>query len=262
MSAELLALATDVARETGALILARRRVGVELTGTKSSPTDVVTAADQDAEALIRSRLLEARPDDAILGEEAGASAGTSEVTWVVDPIDGTVNYLYDYPQYSVSIAAEVAGAAVAGVVHNPSSGETWSASVGAGAELDGSPIRVRAADRLDQALVGTGFGYAADRRAAQAATLQRVIGGVRDIRRGGSAALDLCAVATGRLDAFYERGLNHWDRAAGALIAREAGARVGGLNGAAESAALTIAATPGVFDALHDLLQRAGADQG
>jgi myo-inositol-1(or 4)-monophosphatase len=164
--------------------------------------------------------------------------------------------------FSVSIAAEVDAQVVAGVVHNPSSGETWTASLGAGAHLDGAPIRATTQDRLDLALIATGFGYAASRRAAQAETLRRVIVEVRDIRRGGSASLDLCTVATGRCDGYYERGLNPWDRAAGALIAREAGARVGGPHGAPESEVLTIAAGPALFDALHDLLVAAGADEG
>lgn len=259
---ELLPLAVDVAHEAGELIVARRRRGVELIGTKSTITDVVTEADRDSEALIRSRLRAARADDAVLGEEAGDTVGSSGVTWIVDPIDGSVNYLYGWPQFSVSIAAEVDGQVVAGVVHNPSSGETWTASLGAGAYLDGAPIHATSQDRLDVALIATGFGYAVSRRAAQADTLRRVIVRVRDIRRAGSASIDLCSVATGRCDGFYERGLNPWDRAAGALIAREAGARVGGPHGARESEVLTIAAAPALFDALHDLLVGAGAAEG
>ena len=259
---ELLRLAVDVAHEAGELIVARRRGGVELVGTKSSVTDVVTEADRESETLIRSRLRAARSDDAVLGEEAGDTFGTSGVTWVVDPIDGSVNYLYGLPQFSVSIAAEVGGRVVAGVVHNPSSGETWSASLGAGAHLDGAPIHATIQDRLDLALIATGFGYAASRRAAQVDTLRRVIVEVRDFRRAGSASLDLCSVATGWCDGFYERGLNPWDHAAGALIAREAGARVGGPHGAPESEVLTIAAGAALFDALHDLLVSAGAAEG
>ena len=262
MGEELLRLAVDVAHEAGELIVTRRRSGVELVGTKSTITDVVTEADRDSETLIRSRLRAARPDDAVLGEEAGDTLGSSGLTWVVDPIDGSVNYLYGWPEFSVSIAAEVDGEVVAGVVHNPSSGETWTASVGGGAHLDGVPIHVTTQDRLDVALIATGFGYAASRRAAQADTLRRVIVEVRDIRRGGSASLDLCSVAAGRCDGFYVRGLNPWVRAAGALIAREAGARVGGPHGAPESEVLTIAAGPALFDALHDLLVGAGADEG
>jgi myo-inositol-1(or 4)-monophosphatase len=262
LGGELLRLAVNVAQEAGELIVARRRRGVELVGTKSTLTDVVTEADRDSETLIRSRLRAARPDDAVLGEETGDTLGSSGVTWVVDPIDGSVNYLYGWPEFSVSIAAEVDGQVVAGVVHNPSSGETWTASLGAGAHLDGAPIRTTTQDRLDLALIATGFGYAASRRAAQADTLRRVIVEVRDIRRGGSASLDLCSVATGRCDGYYERGLNPWDRAAGALIAREAGARVGGPRGTPESEVLTIAAGPALYEALHDLLVAAGADEG
>ncbi len=255
----LLYLAETTAREAGELILTRRRAGVALAGTKTTATDVVTEADRESERLIRARLLGARPDDAMLGEEGGGTSGTSGVTWVVDPIDGTVNYLYDLAQYAVSIAAQVDGRTVAGVVHNPADGQTWTASSGAGAQLDGRPIAVSAQQDLAQSLVATGFGYAAARRAAQVRTLQQVIVRVRDIRRAGSAAIDLCNVACGRLDAHYERGLNPWDHAAGALIAREAGALVGGLHGAPESEALAITATPGIFATLHDVLAAAGA---
>ena len=259
---KLLQLAVEVAHEAGELIIARRRRGVELAGTKSTATDVVTEADRESEALIRSRLRVVRGDDAILGEEAGDTVGSSGVTWVVDPIDGSVNYLYGWPQFSVSMAAEVDGEVLAGVVYNPSSDQTWTARLGGGAHLDGIPIHTTTQDRLDVALIATGFGYAASRRGAQAETLRRVIVAVRDIRRAGSASLDLCSVATGWCDGYYERGLKPWDRAAGALIAREAGARVGGPHGAPESEVLTIAAGPALFDALHDLLVGAGADDG
>ena len=253
-------LAVAVAREAGELVVRRRVEGVDVAATKSTPTDVVTRADRESEELIRTRLLDARPHDGILGEEGSSVAGTSGVTWVVDPIDGTVNYLYGIPTYAVSIGAELDGRAVAGAVVNPVSGETWTAVLGEGARLDGRPIRVTGQDRLDQSLIGTGFGYDARRRASQAAVLSQVITHVRDIRRAGSAALDLCAVACGRHDAMYERGLNRWDYSAGLLIAEEAGARSGGLNGAAASEELTIVAAPGIFDGLHDLLAAAGAD--
>jgi myo-inositol-1(or 4)-monophosphatase len=253
-------LAVQVAEDAGDLVVRRRAEGVSVAATKSTPTDVVTAADREAEEFIRGRLLQVRPDDAILGEEGGRAAGTSGVTWVIDPIDGTVNYLYGIPSYSVSIAAEVDGVVEAGAVVNPVSAETFAAVRGGGATLNGQPIAVSGATELDRSLVGTGFGYAIDRRAAQAAVLNHVIVKVRDIRRAGSAALDLCAVACGRLDGYYERGLNHWDLAAGALIAQEAGARVGGANGVAPSDELTVAAAPAIFDDLHDLLLAAGAD--
>ena len=223
--------------------------------TKSTPTDVVTDADTAAEALIRDRLLAARPDDGLLGEEGGSVAGSSGVVWVVDPIDGTVNYLYGLPEYAVSIAAQVDGATVVGVVHHPTSGQTWTAIRGQGAVLDGRSIRESGCDRLDRALIATGFGYDARRRARQADVLRHVLPKVRDIRRAGAASLDLCAVASGLVDGYYERGLAAWDLAAGCLIAEEAGAVVAGISGRAAGPDLVIAAGPALFPALHDLLE-------
>lgn len=259
---ELRHLAVSVAREAGELVAKRRAEGVNVAATKSTPTDVVTAADQESERLIEDRLLAARPHDGIVGEEGASLAGDSGVTWVVDPIDGTVNYLYNIPNYAVSIAAEIAGRTVAGAVVNPSNGEMFSAALGQGATLDGKPITVSGATALEQSLVGTGFGYDVNRRAAQAAVLNQVIVKVRDIRRAGAAALDLCSVACGRLDAYYERGPKPWDFAAGGLIVAEAGGRIGGLHGAPPSDQLVISAAPAIFDALHNMLASAGADQG
>jgi myo-inositol-1(or 4)-monophosphatase len=252
----LLKLAVDTAHEAGILIRERREAVTRMavSATKSTPTDVVTDSDTAAEQLIRDRLLAARPEDAILGEEGGASDGGSGVRWLVDPIDGTVNYLYGIPQYAVSIAAQQDGDAVAAVVHNPVSLETWTATRGGGAYLDGERVRESGCDRLEFALVATGFGYDAARRARQAAILAQILPSVRDIRRAGAASLDLCAVAMGRVDGYYERGLGPWDLAAGALIAEEAGAVVGGLAGAAAGPELVIAAGPALFPALHDLL--------
>lgn len=249
-------LAVETAREAGELIRGRRDAvnRMAISATKTTPTDVVTESDTAAEALIRERLLAARPEDAILGEEGGSSHGGSGVRWLVDPIDGTVNYLYGIPQYAVSIAAQRAGDTVAGVVHNPVSGETWTATRGGGAYLDGRRIRESGCDRLELALVATGFGYDAGRRARQAAILQQILPSVRDIRRAGAASLDLCAVAMGRVDGYYERGLGPWDLAAGALVAEEAGAVVGGLAGAVAGPELVIAAGPALFGPLHDLL--------
>lgn len=252
----LLKLAVETALEAGELIRDRRNAVTRMavSATKSTFTDVVTESDTAAEALIRERLRQARPEDAILGEEGGWSDGGSAVRWLVDPIDGTVNYLYGIPQYAVSIAAQRDGDAVAGVVHNPASGETWTATRGGGAFLNGEPIHESGCDRLELALVATGFGYDATRRARQAAILQQILPSVRDIRRAGAASLDLCAVAMGRVDGYYERGLGPWDLAAGALIAEEAGAVVGGLAGAQAGPELVIAAGPALFAALHDLL--------
>lgn len=261
--AELVVLAERIAREAGTLVR-ERRAAVErmtVTATKSTPTDIVTESDTAAEQLIRTRIAAARPDDGILGEETGTTTGGSGVVWVVDPIDGTVNYLYGIPQYAVSIAAQVDGVVVAGVVHNPESRATWTARRGGGAFLDRKPIHVSGCDRLDQALVGTGFGYDAARRAGQARVLLEVLPAARDIRRAGSAALDLCAVGSGWLDAFYERGLAAWDLAAGALIAAEAGAVVSGLHGREAGPDLVLAAAPGVSAELRQLLERIGADR-
>ncbi|GAB3280865.1 inositol monophosphatase family protein [Parasphingorhabdus pacifica] len=191
---------------------------------KSTETDVVTAADHAAERLVRDRLAELRPGESVLGEEEGGDGALDGLRWVVDPIDGTVNYLYGFPWYAVSLAAQVDGRSVAGAVVEPVSGRVWSASEGGGASLDGRVLRASTSERLDLALVGTGFAYSLPRRKAQAEVVGRLLGEVRDIRRSGSAAMDLCAVAAGWLDGYYEIGLNRWDWAAGALIAVEAGA--------------------------------------
>jgi myo-inositol-1(or 4)-monophosphatase len=260
--AALLELALGVAHEAGGLIRAAALSDPEAVTTKTSATDLVTETDRGAEALIAERLLSARPQDGIVGEEGASVEGTSGVTWVVDPIDGTTNFAYGYPAFCTSIAAEVDGSAVVGVVHDPVRVQTFSAVRGGGAFLDGRPAVVRSAGPpLEHALVGTGFGYGAERRAAQGAVLAQVLAHVRDIRRAGSAALDLCMVACGRLDAYYERGLQPWDHAAGALIASEAGAWVGTLEGGAPDRDRTIvAARPDLVEPLLALLRDAGAD--
>lgn len=255
---DLLALATTLARRAGALL--RQPDAVLDVDTKSSPTDVVTQMDTAAEALIVEGLREVRPDDAILGEEGGAESGTSGVRWVVDPIDGTVNYLYGLPQWGVSIAAEVDGRVEVGVVLDPSRDELYAAVRGQGATCNGVPIHASQQTALAQALVATGFGYASSRRRTQAKVVAQLLPQVRDIRRMGAASLDLCAVARGWVDAYYERGLEPWDLAAGGLIAAEAGARVAGLHGRPASGELVVAAPPALFDPLHDLLAELGAD--
>lgn len=262
---ELLVLARDIAVRAGEFALDARRAGVEIAATKSTPTDIVTAVDRDTEALIRDLILEARPDDGILGEEEATHVGTSGLDWIVDPIDGTVNFLYGIPAWAVSIAV-VAGpptpdswTALAGVVVNPVTGELFEASAGGGARLGGRTLEVVERVTLDQALVGTGFSYSADRRRAQAEVLTQLLPRVRDLRRIGAASLDLCSVAAGRLDAFYEIGLNPWDHAAGALIAREAGAVVTGPRGGRESLEFLVAAVPGVHEDLVSALRDAGA---
>ena len=225
-AAALLDLAESVAREAGVLLLERFRRPATGVDSKSSATDLVSDADRDAEALIRSRLLAARPDDALLGEEGASVAGGSGVRWVVDPLDGTVNYLFGLPEWAVSVACEDEDGLLIGVVHIPTRGETFTAARGAGARLDGAPIAVSGATELASALIATGFSYVAEVRRAQAAELATILPSVRDIRRGGSAAVDLASVACGRVDGFYEVGLNPWDLAAGALLVREAGGLV------------------------------------
>jgi len=258
----LLRVAEHVARQLGELAAAGRGHGrLAVASTKSSPTDVVTAMDTAAERLAADLLRAARPDDGLLGEEGADRPGSSGVRWVVDPIDGTVNYLYGIPAWGVSVAAEASGRIVAGVVHNPVVGETWTAVHGGGAHLDGRRIAVSGQDQLAGALVATGFGYQAKRRARQAEVLRRVLPVVRDVRRIGAASLDLCAVACGRVDAFYERGLKPWDLAAGGLVAREAGARVEGLHGRPAGEDLVMAAPSGLFGPLHDLLAPLGPDR-
>lgn len=260
MTRELLDLARDIAIEAGALARRLRSEGVEVADTKSTVTDIVTFADRQTEQLIRDRLAAARPDDGFLGEESGADRGTSGLTWVVDPIDGTVNYAYGLPFYAVSIAVvegepdPLTWRALAGCVVNPVSGELYTAAEGQGAFLDGQRIRVADSVEPSQALLATGFSYTPERRTAQAEALSRYIAAVRDIRRIGVAALDLCYVAAGRLNAYAESGLHPWDQAAGVLIAREAGARVTGWDGGEPSRDFLLAAEPRLAEALEQIL--------
>ncbi|MTD16136.1 inositol monophosphatase [Nakamurella sp. YIM 132087] len=219
----LLDLAIRVARAAGAELL-RRYGHVEGLDTKSSATDPVSDADRAAEALIVRELLAERPDDGMIGEEGADRPSGTGITWVIDPLDGTVNYLYELDNFSVSIAAEDADGGLVGVVHDPRRDITFTAVRGGGAFLDGTPLQVSAPASLEKVLLSTGFGYSPERRAAQGALVAGLLPSIRDIRRIGSAALDLCAVAAGRIDAFYEEGVQHWDVAAGGLIAREAGA--------------------------------------
>ena len=260
--ADLLAIALDAARAAARLVVDERPPGrLGVANTKSSQTDIVTVMDQRAEALLLERITAARPEDGFLGEEGAAREGRTGVTWVVDPIDGTVNYLYGIPAFAVSVAARTTGGVLVGVVANPVSGETWTAVRGGGAHLDGRPIRVNAAPELAMALVATGFGYAAERRAKQADVLRQVLPRVRDVRRAGAASLDLCALACGRVDAYYEQGLQPWDLAAGGLITEEAGATVGGLAGRPAGEALVVAGPEPLFGELVTLLADLGADE-
>ncbi|MER6497919.1 inositol monophosphatase family protein [Streptomyces sp. NPDC001455] len=261
---ELLALALETARRAGELLRDGRPADLGVAATKSSPIDVVTEMDIAAEKLITGLLAERRPEDGFLGEEGASTPGSSGIRWVIDPLDGTVNYLYGLPTWAVSIAAERDGERIVGVVEAPMRRETYWAVLGGGAYARGAhgentALRCRPAPPLDQALVSTGFNYVAHVRAHQADVAQRLIPRLRDIRRGGSAAVDLCDVAAGRLDGYYERGLHPWDLAAGDLIAREAGARTGGRPGLPADGDLTVAATPGVFEPLQALLEEYGA---
>ena len=255
---ELLRIARRIARDGAETARTMREQAIFDVQTKSTGTDPVTAADRAVERQIVAALHAERPGDAVLGEEygsvAGDTAGDGRVRWVLDPIDGTVNYLYGLPQYAVSLAAEVDGVAVAGVVRNAATGDEWTATRGGGAWRDGRRLTGSVRTTLGQALVATGFGYAAERRAHQAQVLTRVSTEVRDIRRLGAAAIDLCLAAEGGVDAYYEKGLNAWDHAAGGLVATEAGLIVSGLDGAPPGPDLVIAAPPALFGPLHDLL--------
>ncbi|MET8944739.1 inositol monophosphatase family protein [Streptomyces sp. NPDC004542] len=261
---DLLGLAREAARRAGELLRDGRPADLAVAATKSSPIDVVTEMDIAAEKLITDVISAQRPDDGFLGEEGAATEGTSGIRWVIDPLDGTVNYLYGLPTWAVSIAAEQDGETVVGVVAAPMRGETYHAVRGGGAWATGAwdgerRLACRPAPPLEQALVSTGFNYVHEVRAHQAEVAARLIPRLRDIRRGGSAAVDLSDLACGRLDGYYERGLNAWDVAAGDLIAREAGALTGGRPGERPSRDLTVAGTPGVFEPLQRLLEDFGA---
>ncbi len=267
LTRELLDLAQSFARSAGRLVREGRPDRVDVAATKSSAVDVVTAMDLSSEQHLRQLIARHRPDDGILGEEEGLLAGTSGLTWVLDPVDGTVNYLYGIPAYAISVAV-VAGepdplrwTAVAGSVHSVADGRTYAAGRGLGATCDGVVVRSNDVRELATSLVGTGFGYTTARRSAQGRVVAELLPLVRDIRRIGSAALDLCRVAEGTLDLHYERGLNPWDLAAGALIAQEAGAVVTGLRGVPASAEMTVAGPAGTVAELAALLERLGADR-
>ncbi|GAA1727299.1 inositol monophosphatase family protein [Microcella frigidaquae] len=267
-TAELLSVARAIALEAGQLVVEARRGAVEVADRKSSPVDVVTQVDRDAESLIRGRLAELRPGDGFLGEESGGGGGTTGLTWVVDPIDGTVNFLYGIPHYAVSIAVVEGEAdphtwtALAGVVVNPATGELFSATAGGGAQLGERAIAVAPPVPLAEALIATGFAYRSETRAEQGAAVARLLPMVRDVRRMGTASLDLCAVASGRVNAYFERTLNPWDHAAGALIAAEAGARVTGIGGGRPDHRFLLAAHPDVAEALDGVLDAVGAVPG
>jgi myo-inositol-1(or 4)-monophosphatase len=250
---ELLAVAQAAARAAADELTARFGKHVGGVRAKSSPTDPVTEADLAAEAAIREVLGRLRPDDRILGEEGGAT-GDGELRWVVDPLDGTVNFLYGIPAFSVSVACEDAAGALVGVVLDPVRGECFAATRSGPATLDGEPIAPSGCSELASALVGTGFGYDAQVRARQGIIATTLLSRVRDIRRIGSAALDLCACACGRYDAFYERGLKHWDRAAGALVCQRAGLVVRMLEARDGMPDGVVVAPPALIDELFEIV--------
>lgn len=262
---ELLETALDIAREAAALAALRRRGTVTVADRKSSSVDIVTAVDREVEALIRQRLAERQPGDGFYGEEGGRAERTTSLTWVVDPIDGTVNYLYGIPEYAISIAV-VEGeptpgkwTELAAVVINVASGIEFTAAAGGGAFLNEVPTAVNQPDSLAEALMGTGFSYSASIRAQQAHALVGVIPHIRDIRRMGAASLDLAGLAAGNIDIYFERTLQPWDHAAGVLIAREAGAEIRGWNGAAPDAEWLLAAHPAIIDDIEAVLIQGGA---
>ena len=251
---ELMRLAIDAAQRAGSLLLDRFRRPATGVASKSTPTDLVSDADRESESLIIGLISDARPGDGFLGEEGRSGESQSGLRWIVDPLDGTVNFLFGIPTWSVSIAVEDGEGAVVGVVHDPVHEETFSATRNGGAWLNGRRVHVGDKTDLSQALVGTGFAYDERIRNHQAEIVRRLLPRVRDIRRLGSAALDLCMLASGRYDAFYEAYMGPWDRAAGVLIAREAGATVTDLAPPLGDGMGVVAAIPSLHDELRKLV--------
>jgi myo-inositol-1(or 4)-monophosphatase len=255
----LLELATSLAHDAGTLAFEGRKSGLSSVGTKSTATDMVTEYDRASERLIVERLRRERPEDSIIGEEGASFDGTSGIEWCIDPIDGTTNFTYALPNWAVSIGVSDRSGPLLGVVYVPPLGETFTAVRGEGASLNGERITCSETSEISQALVCTGFSYSAHQRSIQSARVARMIHEVRDIRRFGAASIDMCYVACGRLDAYFEENLFPWDIAAGALIAREAGCRLGDFRGGALRPAEALVATPAVFDELSAMILRASA---
>lgn len=256
MNSDLLDIATRAAA-VSAQFLVDGWTDRAVVSTKSSGTDVVTQMDRGSEALLVQAILEQRPDDAVIGEEGGQREGSTNVTWVIDPLDGTVNYLYGLPVWAVSVGILVNGVPAVGVVNAPGLRSVWRGVAGESAEVNGRTMRASACRNLDQALVATGFGYRAQVRAEQGQVVAGLLPRVRDIRRAGAAAVDLCWVAQGVLDAYFERGTHIWDRAAAMAICDAAGVRVAGLSGPA-SDTMTVAANPDLYEPLCGLLTELG----
>ena len=253
--AALLELACDLAREAGQMVASGRRSGIGELATKSSATDMVTQFDRASEKLIVDRLSERRPGDGVIGEEGSASMSTTGVNWLIDPIDGTTNFLYGLAGWAVSIAASDGAGAAVGAVYVPALNELFAARRGGGATCNGQPIHCTTLNAPATALVATGFSYVPERRAAHGASVARLIPQVRDIRRFGAASVDLCYVAAGRLDAYFEEWLGPWDLAAGELIAREAGCRTGDLSGGKARPEQVLVANPDLFEPLAALIR-------
>ena len=256
---ELLELAVELGGEAAALLMAGVDRVRESIDTKSTGTDMVTEMDRASERLLVDGILASRPEDGVLGEEGTDRTGSSGVRWVLDPLDGTTNYLYGHAGFAVSIGVLVDGRSVAAVVHDPLQRDVFTATLGGGAHRNGRPVHVSDERDLGHTLVATGFSYVPERRRRQAQVVEELIPRIRDIRRMGAAAVDLCSVACGRVDAYYERGLHPWDHAAGALIAREAGAVVGHLDGGPEDDDFILAAPPALWEPLQAVLTSVGA---
>ena len=252
MGAELLKLAESVARATGSLLM-NRPDSFTLT-EKSSAVDFATQMDQQAEEMIVKLLLAQRPDDGIIGEEGAARQSKSGITWVIDPIDGTVNYLYGLPGWNVSIAAKDKEGVVVGVVYAPTINALWSAVRSEGATYNGKKIKCNNPVKLENALISTGFSYNLNSRIAQGEVVSKLLPQIRDLRRNGAAAVDLCYVAMGALDAYFEESLKEWDIAAGGLIATEAGAKISGRLGGSPDGDLVVCAGAALHAALLPLL--------
>jgi fructose-1,6-bisphosphatase/inositol monophosphatase family enzyme len=251
---ELRSIAEQLARAAGDMALAGRKSGDVTATTKSSPTDMVTQYDKASEDMITDGLRELRPDDGIVGEEGASRDGTSGITWHIDPIDGTSNFYFDIPMWAVSIGAVDENGPIAGAVYAPALGDMFTAARGEGATLNGNRISVRENTLLSDALVCTGFSYHVSQREAHARRVATMVGQIRDIRRFGAAAIDLCFVACGRLDAYFEEHLNSWDLIAGQVIATEAGALVTNYSGDTATPQEVLASQPGVQKALIQLI--------
>ena len=259
----LLQLATDLAVRAGRLARdGRAERGVSTSETKSSATDMVTEFDKANETLIVGGILAARPHDAIVGEEGTDTAGISGVDWLIDPIDGTTNFMYGLPGWAVSIAARTAAGTQVGVVYVPATEELFTATSGGGARLNGVPICCGTTDDVALALVATGFSYSVSRRAQQAQRVALLAPQVRDLRRFGAAAVDLCNLAAGRVDVYYEQWLGPWDLAAGELIAREAGCVTSTLDGRPVHHDSVIAANPQLMTPMRALISEIDAQLG